>query len=36
MPTYIVRNEAGEPMSIGHVEGSLPNVLPPERKDPEY
>lgn len=36
MPTYIVRNEADKPQEIGHVEGSVPNVLPPPRQDPNF
>ena len=32
-PTYIVRDEKGEKTEIGRVPGSIPCVLPPERKD---
>lgn len=36
MPTYTVRNEEHKPLTIGPVAGSNPNVLPPQRKDPEF
>jgi len=32
-PTYKARDENGQVIDIGAVDGSLPKVLPPERKD---
>ena len=36
MPTYQVRDENKEVKTIGDVQGSHPNALPPKREDPNF
>ena len=36
VPTYIVRDDDGKTQEIGPVEGSVPCVLPPARKDTNF
>lgn len=36
MPKYTIRDADNKPCEIGHVEGSVPYILPPARKDPNF